>query len=71
MSDGTIDRLHPYQSTRDLDGIYTDREVVQDIAYDGEPSCAARIAPTKVSICSKRSTPPGSSFSARCARKRT
>jgi len=36
MSDATLDRLHPYQSTRDLDGIYIDREIVQDIAYDGD-----------------------------------
>lgn len=31
----TIDLLRPFQSTRDLDGIHTDREEVQDIAYDG------------------------------------
>lgn len=34
--DRTIDLLRPYQSTRDLDGIRTDREDVQDIAYDGD-----------------------------------
>lgn len=31
----TIELLRPFQSTRDLDGIRTDREEVQDIAYDG------------------------------------
>lgn len=36
MESLTVEMLHPYQSTRDLDGIRTDREVVQDIAYDGE-----------------------------------
>lgn len=46
MNSLTVELLHPYQSTRDLDGIRTDREVVQDIAYDGEVAyrCRARIA---------------------------
>lgn len=39
--DRTIDLLRPYQSTRDLDGIRTDREDVQDIAYDGD-ECGRR-----------------------------
>lgn len=32
----TVELLHPFQSTRDLDGTYGDRESVQDIAFDGE-----------------------------------
>ncbi len=32
----TVELLHPFQSTRDLDGSYSDRETVQDIAYDGD-----------------------------------
>jgi hypothetical protein len=32
----TVEQLHPFQSTRDLDGSYSDRETVQDIAFDGE-----------------------------------
>jgi hypothetical protein len=31
----TVEQLHPFQSTRDLDGSYSDRETVQDIAFDG------------------------------------
>jgi len=31
----TVDTLHPFQSTLDLDGSLSDRETVQDIAYDG------------------------------------
>jgi hypothetical protein len=34
----TVEQLRPFQSTRDLDGARFDREVVQDIAYDGEPA---------------------------------
>lgn len=36
MTSLTVEMLHPYQSTIDLDGLRTDREVVQDIAFDGE-----------------------------------
>lgn len=32
----TTEQLHPFQSTRDLDGALGDRETVQDIAFDGE-----------------------------------
>jgi hypothetical protein len=32
----TVTWLRPFQSTKDLDGLTTDREVVQDIAYDGQ-----------------------------------
>jgi hypothetical protein len=32
----TVEQLHPFQSTRDLDGSYSDRETVQNIAFDGE-----------------------------------
>lgn len=32
----TVELLHPFQSTRDLDGAYGDRETVQNIAFDGE-----------------------------------
>lgn len=42
MNSLTVELLHPYQSTRDLDGIRTDREVVQDIAYDGEVAYRCR-----------------------------
>lgn len=44
--DRTIDLLRPYQSTRDPDGIRTDREDVQDIAYDGD--CCGRTRWTQV-----------------------
>jgi hypothetical protein len=43
FNDLTVELLHPFQSTRDLDGIHTDREVVQDIAYDGEVAYSRRI----------------------------
>lgn len=36
MSCNTVNDLHPFQSTRDIDGARGDRETVQDIAYDGE-----------------------------------
>ena len=32
----TVEQLHPFQSTRDVDGVVGDRETVQDIAFDGE-----------------------------------
>ena len=32
----TVEQLHPFQSTRDVDGVYGDRETVQNIAFDGE-----------------------------------
>lgn len=36
MPCSTCDRLYPWMSTRDADGLLTDREEIQDIAYDGE-----------------------------------
>jgi hypothetical protein len=42
----TVEQLHPFQSTRDLDGTYCDRETVQDIAFDGETF--GRIKPKKM-----------------------
>ncbi len=36
MSCITVNDLHPFQSTRDIDGVKGDRETVQDIAFDGE-----------------------------------
>lgn len=38
----TVAWLRPFQSTKNLDGILTDRELIQDIAYDGEPEAAER-----------------------------
>ncbi len=32
----TVEILHPFQSSRDCDGVVSDRETVSDIAYDGE-----------------------------------
>ena len=32
----TPDDFHPFQSTIDIDGSKSDREIIQDIAYDGE-----------------------------------
>lgn len=35
MSCETSGQLHPYQSSRDVDGLVFDRETDADIAYDG------------------------------------
>ena len=52
MQSLTVELLHPYQSTRDLDGILVDRETVQDIAYDGE--VAFRCQRNHVGVTPKR-----------------
>ncbi len=52
MSCLTADDLHPFQSTRDIDGVKGDRETVQNIAYDGE-TFGKRVKPKRPPVTRK------------------
>ena len=43
MSCVTSELQHPYQSSVRLDGVDSDREVIQDIAYDGDIALLRRM----------------------------
>jgi hypothetical protein len=50
MESLTTEMLHPFQSTIDLDGTRTDRETVQDIAFDGEAAGRMRCHVSRVGV---------------------